>query len=132
METPEANRQAVRAAFAPWEQGDSRPFFELIDDNVSWTVIGSTPISGTYHGKAAFLTDAAAKLTDRFSSPLTATILDVSADGDKVFLQWTGSATSKTGMDYNQTYCWVLTMHDGRIVEAIAYLDTELVAAVLD
>lgn len=131
MTVTDDNRRAVREAFAHWEQGDSRPFFALVDDDVRWTVIGSTPISGTYEGKRAFFAHAAGRLTDRLAGPLTAKVVDVSADGDKVFLQWEGTAVATNGAPYNQTYCWVLTMRDGRVVEAVAYLDTELVAAVL-
>lgn len=131
MGTPAENRQAVRDAFSHWEHGDSRPFFDLVADDVSWTVIGSTAISGTFEGKRAFLAEAAGKLTGRFATPLVANVIDVSADGDKVFLQWEGSATSTTGQPYNQTYCWVLTMKEGRVAVAVAYLDTELVTNVI-
>jgi uncharacterized protein len=125
------NCQAIRSAFESWEQGDTRPFFGLVSADVRWTVIGSTPISGTYQGKSVFLEKAAGKLTARFAGPLTARIVDVSADGDKVFLQWEGSAGTTDGRPYEQTYCWVLTMSEGEVVEALAYLDTELVSAVL-
>lgn len=131
MDTAEENRQAIRTAFGHWEQGDSRPFFELVADDVRWTVIGSTEISGTYEGKRAFIAEAAGKLTTRFSTPLIANVLDVRADGDKVFLQWEGSASATNGLAYEQTYCWVLTMADGAVTNAIAYLDTALVAAVM-
>ena len=130
MDTAE-NRQAIRTAFGHWEGGDSRPFFELVDDDVRWTVIGSTAISGTFESKRTFMADAAGKLTDRLTSPLTAKLVDVSADGDKVFVQWEGTASSASGVPYDQTYCWVLKMSGGRITEAVAYLDTELVSAVL-
>lgn len=125
------NRQAIRSAFERWEQGDTRPFFALVSADVRWTVIGSTPISGTFEGKSAFLEKAAGKLTARFAGPLAAEIVDVRADGDKVFLQWEGGTDTTDGQRYDQTYCWVLTMSDGEIVEALAYLDTGLVSAVL-
>lgn len=125
------NCQAIRSAFENWEHGDTRPFFGLVSADVRWTVIGSTPISGTYQGKSAFLEKAAGKLTAKFAGPLTARIVDVSADGDKVFLQWEGSARTTDGRPYEQAYCWVLTMSEGEVVEALAYLDTELVSAVL-
>jgi ketosteroid isomerase-like protein len=126
------NCQAIRSAFESWEQGDMRPFFGLVSADVRWTVIGSTPISGTYNGRSTFLEKAAGKLTARFAGPVTARIVDVRADGDKVFLQWEGSARTTDGRPYKQTYCWVLTMSDGEVVEVLAYLDTELVSAVLD
>ncbi|MDG2111915.1 MAG: nuclear transport factor 2 family protein [Actinomycetota bacterium] len=132
MATTDDNRQLVRTAFERWEHGDSRPFFALVADEVRWTVIGTTGISGTFEGKSAFFAQAAGRLTDHFAGPLTATVVDVCADGDKVFVQWEGRATSTAGTDYDQRYCWVLTMAEGRVAEAMAYLDTDLVAQVLN
>lgn len=130
MASSDDNRARVREAFTGWEAGNTRPFFDLVDDDVTWTVIGTTDISGTYEGKSVFLAGAG-RLMDRFAGPLTARIVDVRADGDKVFLQWEGSATTVEGAPYEQTYCWVLTMGDDTIVDVVAYLDTELVSAVL-
>lgn len=131
MGTTDDNRQAVRDAFAHWEHGDSRPFFALVADDVRWTVIGTTGISGTFENKRDFFSRAADRLSDHFAGPLTATIVDVCADGDKVFVQWEGVATTKSGVEYDQRYCWVLTMNDDQVAEALAYLDTDLVARVL-
>lgn len=132
MGTTDDNRQAIRTAFESWEQGDSRPFFGLVSDEVRWTVIGSTPISGTFNSKSAFMEGAAGKLTAKFAGPVMAQIVDVCAEGDKVFLQWEGSSSTTDGRPYEQTYCWVLTMSEGEIVEAFAYLDTGLVSSVME
>lgn len=131
MDTTEVNRATIREAFEHWEHGDSAPFFALVAADVRWTVIGTTDISGTFEGKRAFIERAAGKLTAHFDGPLTATIVDIGADGDKVYLQWKGSARSTMGLPYDQTYCWVLTFRDGKVVEAVAYLDTDLVNRVL-
>ncbi len=131
MGITDENCESVRSAFESWEQGDSRPFFGLVADDVCWTVIGSTPISGTYTTKSAFIEKAAGRLTAMFAGPVIAKIVDVRAAGDKVFLQWEGSAETTGGRPYEQTYCWVMTMSDGEVVEALAYLDTELVSAVM-
>jgi uncharacterized protein len=126
----EANRQAVREAFGHWEQGNSQPFFALVADDVQWTVIGTTPVSGTYTSKQAFTDGAVGGLTKRLKGPIMATIRNVLADGDHVVLQWEGNTSSRsTGAPYQQTYCWVLRFGDGQIREVTAYLDTELVSA---
>src|SRR5690606_30584470 len=39
----EENRNLVAQAFAAWERGDSKPFFDIVADDVTWTVIGTTP-----------------------------------------------------------------------------------------
>jgi uncharacterized protein len=127
MDTAE-NKRLVADAFAAWEHGDYLPFFTIVADDVRWTVIGSTPISGTFEGKQAFLDGAVVPLHDRLAGPIQATILDVFGDDDQVILRWKGESKSKSGRPYHQTYCWVMRLADGVIVEVTAYLDTGLVA----
>jgi len=128
--TTDDNRSKIRAAFEELVSGNRKPLFDLVADDVRWTVIGSTPISGTFESKQTFLNEAVGKLTEKLAGPLVPRLIDVAADGDKVFVQWEGSATSVSGRPYEQTYCWVLRFEDGKIVETTAYLDTELVSAI--
>jgi uncharacterized protein len=125
------NRRAVRAAFLPWEQGDSGPFFDLVADDVRWTVIGSTPVSGVYESKQALISGAFGPLLERLDGRLVTRLIDISADGDKVFLQHESSGVTTDGIPYEQVYCFAMKMRDLRIVEIVAYLDTELLARVL-
>ena len=122
------NGNLVRTAFAAWETGDSRPFFALVDDDVTWTVIGSTPVSGTHTSKQAFLS-AAGLLFDRIDGPIIATVAEVIAAGDRVVLRWSGRGKGRNGRPYEQTYCWVLRVTDSRITDVVAYLDTQMVDA---
>jgi ketosteroid isomerase-like protein len=130
--TTEANRELVRSAFAAWEQGDTRPFFAIVSDDVRWTVIGSTAISGTFNGKRAFFDGAADVLFERLAEPIVAKVRDVLADGDHVVLTWEGTSRGRNGRPYEQTYCWVMRLAGGKVVEVTAYLDTELVSAMLE
>ena len=125
----EENRQLITEAFVAWATGDSRPFFRLVADDVRWTVIGSTPVSATFPSRAAFVAGATGPLSERLAEPIRATVQRVLADGDHVVVQWEGRSASRSGKPYHQTYCWVLRLADGKIVEATAYLDTELVSA---
>lgn len=125
------NGSLVRKAFSAWETGDSRPFFDLVADDVTWTVIGSTPVSGTHRTKKAFLA-AAGKLFDRIDGPIIAKIVDVITAGDQVVLRWEGTGKGRNGRPYLQTYCWVLRLAGGRVTEVVAYLDTAMVDAMFD
>jgi ketosteroid isomerase-like protein len=131
MTTTEGNRELIRTAFGAWEAGDSRPFFRLVADDVRWTVIGTTAISGTYASKADFMAGASGPLFAKLAEPIRATVRDVLADGDQVVLRWEGASRGTNGHPYAQTYCWVMRLAEGTVVEVTAYLDTELVAAVL-
>jgi uncharacterized protein len=126
------NQTLIAEAFAAWEHGDYHPFFKVVADDVRWTVIGSTPISGTFEGKQAFLDGAVVPLHDRLGGPIKATVVHIFGDGDQVILQWNGESASKSGRPYHQTYCWVMRLSGGLIVEVTAYLDTGLVAAMFE
>jgi ketosteroid isomerase-like protein len=129
--TAAANKKLVRDAFAPWEDGDSGPFFALIDDDVRWTVIGSTWASGVFDSKQAVIDQAFGPLLDRLDGPLTTTLVEVAADGDRVFLRFESTGVATSGVHYDQVYCWAMTMRDGRITEIVAYLDTDLLVRVM-
>jgi ketosteroid isomerase-like protein len=120
------NKKMIRDAFEAWSQGDGRPFFKLVSDDVRWTVIGHTPISRTYQSKSDFR-NALKAISEHLASDLKIVVRDVIADGDKVAVQFESHAQGTNGAEYDQTYCWVMRLADGRVREVVAYLDTEMV-----
>jgi uncharacterized protein (TIGR02246 family) len=124
------NKQLVQDAFAGWARGDGAAFFNLLADDVRWTVIGSTPVSRTYTSKRAFQEGAVQPLGTKLATAIQPTVRDVIAEGDKVALQWEGRATAKNGTIYHQTYCWVMRFEGGKVREGTAYLDTELISQI--
>lgn len=131
MTTSDDNKRLVVEAFTPWEAGDSGPFFVLIADDVIWTVIGTTAISAVYRSKQALIDHAFAPLLERLDGELTTTLVDIAAEGEKVFLQFRGTDVAKTGLRYDQVYCFAMIVRERRIVEMTTYLDTELLARIL-
>ncbi|SRR5579871_2265841 len=124
------NKKLIADAFAAWSHGDGRPFFKLVADDVHWTVTGSTPISRTYTSKKDFR-NALQAMSDHLATELKIAVRDVIADGDKVAVQFDSHARGKNGVAYDQTYCWVMRLEQGRVRELTAYLDTELVSRLL-
>jgi ketosteroid isomerase-like protein len=55
----------------------------------------------------------------------------VIADGDVVVVEARGQVTTKSGRPYNQSYCYVFELADGRVRALTEYIDTELVSQVL-
>jgi uncharacterized protein len=58
-------------------------------------------------------------------------IVSVSADGDRVAVEWEGNCTLVTGQPYNNQYCMVFTLRDGKIRNVNEYFDTKLADAAL-
>lgn len=131
MSEAEANKAVVREAFVAWAAGDGNAFFRLLADEVRWTVIGSTAISGTFTSRRQFLDEAVGRIGAVLARPLVPRLVSLLADGDLVSAQWEAESESKSGHPYRQTYSWVVRFDGDRIVEGTAYLDTELLTTVL-
>ncbi|HIF10255.1 MAG TPA: hypothetical protein EYQ81_10740 [Sneathiellales bacterium] len=58
------------------------------------------------------------------------TINQVIAEGDKVVIEAKGKARAKNGKDYNNDYCIIYTVRDGKICDIRENLDSELVTEV--
>jgi len=121
------NRKLIEDAFKGWVRGDRTAFNDLMADDLRWTVIGNSPVSGRYNSKREFLEKAGGRMAEKLASGIQPSLRHVIADGNMVALVFDGHATGKNGTDYRQTYCWVLRVEEGRIREGTAYLDTELI-----
>ncbi|MET0328132.1 MAG: nuclear transport factor 2 family protein [Luteimonas sp.] len=121
----------VRSAFEAWRDGRGA-VFDLLADDVVWTVAGDSPVSGVYRSRQAFLDDAVAPITARLATPIVPTVERIVAEGDHVVVLWQGSATTRTGATYRNHYAWHLQVHEGRIVRATAFLDTWALARLLE
>ena len=55
----------------------------------------------------------------------------VTADGDRVAVEFEGHSTTKAGKEYNNQYCMVFTLADGKIKQVNEYFCTKLAEEVL-
>jgi ketosteroid isomerase-like protein len=120
---PETNRELVKASFERWRAGTGSPF-ELLADDASWTIVGSSPLSKAYPSKQAFLDEVIRPFNARLATPLVPTVRGVYADGDMVIAFFDAAATARDGEPYRNTYTWYLRMRGGRAVSVVAFFDT--------
>jgi uncharacterized protein len=116
------NRRLIQQAFEQWGSGNGN-FFDLLTDDVQWTITGSSPLSKTYIGKQQFINETVTPLTSRLATPIVPKIREVYADGDDVIALWDGTATAKDNRPYRNTYCWIMTLKNSRITHVVAFLD---------
>lgn len=64
-------------------------------------------------------------------SGLSPTIHTITAEGDRVAVEFEGNATLRNGAAYNNQYCMVFTMRDGKIKHINEYFCTKLADEVL-
>ena len=128
----ERNRAIVTHIMEALSRGDRQPFGDAMAEGFTWHMIGTTAWSGKFRGKADVRERLIAPLFTQFGSHYTNTPKRILADGDFVVVESWGNVTTRTGKPYCNTYCLVIELRDGKMVELTEYLDTELVTAALE
>jgi ketosteroid isomerase-like protein len=126
------NKRLVEQIFSEMARGNGKPFIDSWADDFSWSIIGSTKWSKTYRGKQAVLDELMKPLFSQFADRYTNTAHRFIAEDDYVVVESRGSATTKTGKPYRNTYCYVIRLEDGTMRELTEYLDTALVEEALE
>ena len=130
--TADDNRELIRAAFEALASADAGPFLGLMAENFSWIVEGQSKWSMRFDGKEAVQRDLIAPLFTNFATPYRNVAEEIIAEGDRVVVLCRGEVKTKAGNDYNNSYCFVIRMQDGKMVELREYMDTALAEAVLE
>ena len=126
METVD-NKQVVIDFYEAGARGDMDTCFDLIADDITWTNIGSTKFSGTFDGKQELMEKLLGPLFGQLKAGITSTIEALIAEDDRVVALTKGRAETHDGTPYNNSYCQVMRIADGRIAEVTEYMDTALI-----
>ncbi len=124
------NKQVVLDFYEAGARGDMDACFALLADDVTWTNIGSTKFSGTYSGKRAIVEDLLGPLFSQLMAGISSQIERLTAESDIVVAQTSGTAETLDGTPYNNTYCQVIRIRDGKIADVKEYMDTALIDSV--
>ena len=124
------NKQVVLDFYEAGARGDMDACFALLADDVTWTNIGSTKFSGTYIGTQAIAEDLLGPLFSQLKAGISSQIERLTAEGDSVVAQTSGTAETMDGTPYNNTYCQVIRIRDGQIADVKEYMDTALIDSV--
>jgi uncharacterized protein len=117
----------VRAIFKGLEQGDGTAFFEHVDRDVDWTVMGTHPLSGHYHSKADFIAGTFAKLGQVLPEGAELRVEHIIVEDNQAVVELHSLATAKSGMRFDNRYCWVVFFEGEKIARVRAYLDSAMV-----
>jgi ketosteroid isomerase-like protein len=125
------NKHMMQHIYSELSTGNSRPLVDSFADDVCWTIQGTNSWAKTYQGKQSVLTDLLGPLRERFAGRYTAVGKRFIAEDDLVVVEARGNVITRTGMPYNNSYCFIYRIEGGMIKEITEYLDTELVTAAL-
>jgi uncharacterized protein len=121
------NKRLFQAIFAGLSVGDGKLFIDSLADDFCWTITGTTAWSKTYRGKQAVRGELLRPLFTQFADQYTNQLRRIIAEDDFVVVEFQGRVTTKSGEPYNNTYCWICRVADGKLKELTEYLDTALV-----
>ena len=124
-DTAETRRVAHR--WAERIQGE-RPAeaMALLDPDVRYEIIGTTPLSGVYQGLDDVMNRLVASMAT-FPQPPRVRCEAVVADGDRAVVLGSGVGEGPYGRYDQPRYAWSMRICAGRIVEVVGFLDTLLV-----
>ena len=130
--TTDVNKRLLRTAFDGLAQADATAFLNLMADDFSWIIEGQSKWSTRFDGKDAVQRELIRPLFANFATPYKNFAEDFIADGDRVVVLCRGEVRTTSGKDYNNSYCFVIRMKGGKMVELREYMDTALAEAVLE
>jgi ketosteroid isomerase-like protein len=125
------NKKLMEAIFAAVAAGDRTLFVESLADDVTWRVTGHYSWSQTFKGKAALLRDLFGYLGTLLADNRRTIAHQFFADGDTVVMEGVGQMQTRAGVPYNNDYCLIYRLKDGKIVEIREYCDSALTEKVL-
>jgi ketosteroid isomerase-like protein len=134
MDTTERTRAFITDLFDRIaETGGYGPLLDALSDDLVWTVTGTSPISGVYHGKQGYIDGVFSRLDERLEAWPAAQVEDILADGDTAVVFFTGvDGRGRNGLDYSMRYCWRMRVDDTRISQVTGYYDGIIVNRLFD
>ena len=118
----DTNRATIAKAMEAWAAGTGGPYDLLADDAV-WTITGNSLASKTYSSKEAFMSEVIRPFNARMQTRLIPSVHALYAEGDTVVAHFDARGTARDGQPYANSYAWILTLKNGRIVRAFAFFD---------
>jgi uncharacterized protein len=126
MTPTETNREIIRQAFEAWRR-ETGPITDVFAPGMVWRIEGHSAAAREYRGTQQFVDEVLAPFGARFAGgepfrPVT--IRGVYADGDTVVVIWDGRGIANDGQPYQNSYAWIMTLDNGKVVDGTAFFDS--------
>jgi ketosteroid isomerase-like protein len=132
-----ANKKLMEEIFA--SAGNPDPamrdrslFVASLADDARWVVTGQYSWSRTFTGKEAILNDLHGYVRSLLVERARTIAHRFVADGDHVVVEARGDNVTKTGARYDNDYCLVFRLENGKIKEVREYCDSVLTEQALE
>jgi uncharacterized protein len=105
---------------------DRALFVASLADDARWVVTGQYSWSRTFAGKESILHDLHGHVRSRLAEPARTIAHRFIADGDCVVVEARGDNVTRAGARYDNDYCLVFRLENGKISEVREYCDSVL------
>lgn len=122
MSNTERNKETAKRFLETFATGDVEKIAGFLDDDATWWVAGSMPLSGTYTKKK--FKELLEGLSERIDGPIKMSALAFTAEGERVAVETESLAQVKNGRTYNNLYHFLFEFRNGKILRVKEYLDT--------
>lgn len=126
----EESRRVVQASIDALNRGEAAAFLGSFSDDLYFEMPGYTPVSGTTKGLEEF-TALVSKVANYLSVLITIRITFFLAAGEWIVTRADGHGVTKSGKNYDNHYCHLWRVREGKICEFVEYNDTQLIMDVL-
>jgi ketosteroid isomerase-like protein len=126
-----ANKQLMQEIFASAGNPDPAArdrglFVASVADDAKWVVTGQYSRSRTFTGKESILNDLHGHVRSLLAERARTIAHRFIADGDCVVVEARGDNVTRTGVRYDNDYCLVFRLENGKIKEVREYCDSVL------
>lgn len=128
MDVPD-NKQIIKKAFDGLARADADDFIAAMAENFTWIIEGQSRLSRRYEGKAAVQNELVPSLFANFATEYRNYADEIIAENDRVVVLARGEVKTVRGENYNNSYCFIIRMRDGKMIELREYMDTALAEA---
>jgi uncharacterized protein len=126
-----ANKKLMQQVYADSANRSGTTFADSLADDPSWIVTGQYSWSHRFNGREAILDGLMGHFRSLFAERPRIVGYNFIADGDYVAVEARGDNVTKTGLRYDNQYCMVFRIEDGKIREIKEYCDSALIERVL-
>ena len=125
------NKKLVQQVFADSANRSGTTFADNLAEDASWVVTGQYSWSHEFRGREAIQNGLMGHFRSFFAERPRTLAFNFIADGDYVAVEARGDNVTKTGQRYDNHYCLVFRIENGKIREIKEYCDSTLVERVL-
>jgi ketosteroid isomerase-like protein len=125
------NKQLVSKIYTDAANRSGTTFVDNLADDASWTVTGQYSWSRTFRGRDAILNGLMGHVRSQLAERTRTVAYNFIAEGDTVVVEAKGDNVTKTGVRYDNDYCMVWRIENGKVREIREYCDSALAERVL-